>query len=456
MSGIQFIKLQTQGLPGLQALDLKDGSSVAVNVLKNNGDGTYLVSFAGSRFNVKSKIPLENGQKFVAKLSVRENKVFLSPQKSLNQIQETENSALLSKISQNADLSKILAEFGLVPDSITIKIMQFLQQGNFSLDKNLMKKARIIALNFPGNEKKAAEIAISLFEKGVNANVQLVKKILDSFFASSQNLQDLKNRKNLNDNSDFENSKNQQNLENQKKNSSSKEQNKEQNFSQQKNSSRQSENFEQNQQTSSQTENLSQESKLILQSETSFQSKNPQIKNAENQKNLLKNQQNQNFQTLLKNLYGSVPENSPGLLSLFNQISEKSEKHWILLPYEWNFTKKDGKSAKSNGFIRLLLNKSLKTVEKISVNCEIKNSPKKWTNYFFVLYLNSSKVKEVRFCTLPTLLTSQISFEEKRLGELFSSGMNSNDSVTVTYSPLTLIEGLFADSEIPAVFNKLI
>lgn len=447
MSDIQFIKLQTQGLPGLQALDLKDGSSVAVNVLKNNGNGTYLVSFAGSRFNVKSKIPLENGQKFVAKLSVRENKVFLSPQKSLNQIQETENSALLSKISQNADLAKVLAEFGLVPDSITIKIMQFLQQGNFSLDKNLMKKARIIALNFPGNEKKAAEIAISLFEKGVNANVQLVKKILDSLFASSQNLKDLKNQKNLNDDSDSdsENSKNQQNLKNQKKNSSSKEQNKEQNFSQQKNSSRKSENFEQNQQTSSQTENLSQESKLILQSETSFQSENPP-----------KNQQNQNFQTLLKNLYGEIPKNPSTYLSFFNQTGEKSEKHWILLPYEWNFTKKDGKSAKSNGFIRLLLNKSLKTVEKISVNCEIKNSPKKWTNYFFVLYLNSSKVKEVRFCTLPTLLTSQISFEEKRLGELFSSGMNSNDSVTVTYSPLTLIEGLFADSEIPAVFNKLI
>lgn len=445
MSDIQFIKLQTQGLPGLQALDLKDGSSVAVNVLKNNGNGTYLVSFAGSRFNVKSKIPLENGQKFVAKLSVRENKVFLSPQKSLNQIQETENSALLSKISQNADLAKVLAEFGLVPDSITIKIMQFLQQGNFSLDKNLMKKARIIALNFPGNEKKAAEIAISLFEKGVNVNVQLVKKILDSLFASNKNLQDLKNQKNLNDDSDSENSKNQQNLKNQKKNSSSKEQNKEQNFSQQKNSSRQSENFEQNQQTSSQTENFSQESKLTFQSETSFQSENPP-----------KNQQNQNFQTLLKNLYGEIPKNPSAYLSFFNQTGEKSEKHWILLPYEWNFTKKDGKSAKSNGFIRLLLNKSLKTVEKISVNCEIKNSPKKWTNYFFVLYLNSSKVKEVRFCTLPTLLTSQISFEEKRLGELFSSGMNSNDSVTVTYSPLTLIEGLFADSEIPAVFNKLI
>ena len=448
MSDIQFIKLQTQGLPGLQALDLKDGSSVAVNVLKNNGNGTYLVSFAGSRFNVKSKIPLENGQKFVAKLSVRENKVFLSPQKFLNQIQETENLNFANKISQNAELSKILAEFGLEPDSITIKIMQFLQQGNFSLDKNLMKKARIIALNFPGNEKKAAEIAISLFEKGINANIQLVKKILDSLFVPTENLED----KNSKDNSDSENSKNQQNHENEKKNSSSKEQN----FSQQKKSSRQSENFEQNQQTSSQTENISQQLKLTFQSEISSQSENPQIKNAENQKNLLKNQQNQNFQILLKNLYGEISENSPGLLSFFNQTGEKSEKHWILLPYEWNFTKKNGKSVKSNGFIRLLLNKSLKTVEKIGINCEIKNSSKKWTNYFFVLYLNSSKVKEVRFCTLPTLLTSQISFEERRLGELFSSGMNSNDSVTVTYSPLTLIEGLFADSEIPAVFNKLI
>lgn len=393
MSDIQAIRLQTAGFSGLQAIPLKDGSFVAVNVLKNNGNGSYLISFAGSRFNVKSKVALEPGEKFLAKLSVQENKVFLTPQKSLNQIEETENSNLLNK-TQNAELVKILLEYGLVPDSITIKIMQFLQQGNFSLDKNLMQKARLIALNFPGNEKKAAEIAISLFEKGVNANVQIVKKFLDSMFVSDKNPED-----------------------------SPREQ---QDFSQAENSSRE-------QQDSSQAENSARE-----------------------QKNSQQKQKNQNLQILVKNLFGSVPENSPGLLSLFNQISEKSDKHWILLPYEWNFTRKNGKSVKTSGFIRLLLNKSLKTVEKISVNCDVKKSSKKWTNYFFVLYLNSSKVKEVRFCTLPALLTSQISFEERRLGELFSSGMNLDDSVTVTYSPLTLIEGLFSDSEIPLTFNKLV
>lgn len=380
MTDIQAIRLQTAGFSGLQAIPLKDGSFVAVNVLKNNGNGSYLISFAGSRFNVKSKVALEPGEKFLAKLSVQENKVFLTPQKSLNQIEETENSNLLNK-TQNAELVKILLEYGLVPDSITIKIMQFLQQGNFSLDKNLMQKARLIALNFPGNEKKAAEIAISLFEKGVNANVQIVKKFLDSMFVSDKNPEDSPRE----------------------------------------------------QQDSSQAEDFARE-----------------------QKNSQQKQKNQNLQILVKNLFGSVPENSPGLLSLFNQISEKSDKHWILLPYEWNFTRKNGKSVKTSGFIRLLLNKSLKTVEKISVNCDVKKSSKKWTNYFFVLYLNSSKVKEVRFCTLPALLTSQISFEERRLGELFSSGMNLDDSVTVTYSPLTLIEGLFSDSEIPLTFNKLV
>lgn len=393
MSDIQAIRLQTAGFSGLQAIPLKDGSFVAVNVLKNNGNGSYLISFAGSRFNVKSKVALEPGEKFLAKLSVQENKVFLTPQKSLNQIEETENSNLLNK-TQNAELVKILLEYGLVPDSITIKIMQFLQQGNFSLDKNLMQKARLIALNFPGNEKKAAEIAISLFEKGVNANVQIVKKFLDSMFVSDKNPED-----------------------------SPREQ---QDFSQAENSSREQQNF-------SQAENSARE-----------------------QQDSQQKQKNQNLQILVKNLFGSVPENSPGLLSLFNQISEKSDKHWILLPYEWNFTRKNGKSVKTSGFIRLLLNKSLKTVEKISVNCDVKKSSKKWTNYFFVLYLNSSKVKEVRFCTLPALLTSQISFEERRLGELFSSGMNLDDSVTVTYSPLTLIEGLFSDSEIPLTFNKLV
>ena len=95
------------------------------------------------------------------------------------------------------------------------------------------------------------------------------------------------------------------------------------------------------------------------------------------------------------------------------------------------------------------MNPELKKTEKIQINCEM---PCK--KYFFVLYFEESKVKEVRFCSLPPILSSEIENEEKRLGELFCSGMNGN-SVPVTYSDLAYSEGLYSSSEIPFSFEDI-
>ena len=70
--------------------------------------------------------------------------------------------------------------------------------------------------------------------------------------------------------------------------------------------------------------------------------------------------------------------------------------------------------------------------------------------------MKQSKVNEVRFCTLPPLLASDIQNEERRLGELFGSGMNQDCSVTVTYSPLALIQGLYSSNEEPRVYESIV
>ncbi len=119
-------------------------------------------------------------------------------------------------------------------------------------------------------------------------------------------------------------------------------------------------------------------------------------------------------------------ERKDGILTLSNHIKNKeNELHWITLPFEWNYH-----NTKWNGEIRVLINTILKSTEKIKIKCS--NMCKK---YSFMLYFKGSKVSEIRFCTLPPLLTSQISDEEKRLGEMFCSGMNDN-SVAVIYSAL--------------------
>ncbi len=148
-------------------------------------------------------------------------------------------------------------------------------------------------------------------------------------------------------------------------------------------------------------------------------------------------------ENFLNKLYDSSVSEKPGLLTFINQIAPKN-KHWIFLPYEWSF-----KKIKFKGIIRFLLNLDTKITEKVEINC--KSDLK---SYDFVLYFLENKVKEIRFCTLPPLLTSEILFEEKRLGDFLSSGMNERKSVPVTYSPCAFIDGLCVLNEEPVVFEK--
>ena len=117
------------------------------------------------------------------------------------------------------------------------------------------------------------------------------------------------------------------------------------------------------------------------------------------------------------------------------------------MPYEWQYEKKDGENGEINtakGVIRVLLDTETQKIEKIALNCKTT-----LTNYFFVLYYTTSKVKEVRFCTLPPLLPSR--GEELRLGELLRSGMNLDSSVAVTYSTSAYCDG-FCTEETPPLF----
>lgn len=157
-------------------------------------------------------------------------------------------------------------------------------------------------------------------------------------------------------------------------------------------------------------------------------------KSGNKEKNSAKSDEN-----FLKKIYQKIPESKGGILTLANHLKLKNGtgKHWIVLPFLWQLEKDEAK-----GLIRILIDFNKKITEKIQINCEFE-----WKKFFFVLYLNKSKVTEVRFCTLPSLLTSNIHSEEERLGELLCSGMNG-DSVTVTYSALAFSDSLCTDSEL--------
>lgn len=341
------------GLPNSEnsPVMISNGQTIRITVLKDNGDGTSLVSFGGGKFNIKSDRPLLEGQVFNADVSYVDGKVHLSP---------------LTEPLFSESFVRFMESSNLVPDGITARLLQFMEQSGARIDRKVIHKARAVGLNFAGREKAAAEIACMLMEKGIEPDEETVRKLLSYVDAVQA------------DGRDDDSSRD-------KKSEDETDGNKDDDFAE--------ENF-------------------------------------------------------LDDVYSVLPCRKSGLLGFLNHFRNRnsgSPLHWMVLPYEWKL----GDKA-AGGFIRLLLNTELKSVEKVQINCKISCK-----NYYFVLYYNESKVKEVRFCSLPPLLTSEIANEEKRLGELFCSGMNG-DSVPVTYSACAYSEGLYSSSEIPFSFEDIV
>lgn len=194
--------------------------------------------------------------------------------------------------------------------------------------------------------------------------------------------------------------------------------------------------------------------KLLMELDTSFSENSDSKKNQK--KNNLSDQDSDDKKDLSKSitsLYKNTLPSKESLLAFFNHYPLDSALQWLILPYEFQAEEKE-----YHGNIRIQYNRELKQTEKICIdaclnqNNSDKINKKSMTNYFFVLYFNTSKVREVRFCTLPPLLTSRIPFEERRLGELLRSGMNDN-SVAAIYSTSAFTEGFFLNDEIPLFFD---
>lgn len=350
----QYIKAQSSASVNIHP-SAGGGSVVFVKILKNNGGGSCTVSFAGNKFNVKSEIPLKEGQSFKAVLKSDGNRIMLVPQETEGRAESVQRGqtpmileqSVLPDGTPGAQLAVYLSKMGLVPDKAAVTIMQFLQQTGLKLDTSIMQKAQRLALKFPGKEKKAAEAAILLLENGISSDEELLEKILAIFEHEGTDPSD---------------------------------------------------------------QNSAQSDQNGTPSDQSF----------------------------LNNLFTNNLPSHEGLLSFLNHYA-RNRHHWIILPYEFSL-----QNEKATGLLRFLLDKEEKKVEKILINCNF--SVKK---LFFVLKLIQSKVVEVRFCTLPPLLPSDVTAEEKRLGGFFNSGMNKENPVAITYSASALINDICTDSEQP-------
>lgn len=160
---------------------LREGSSVFVRVIKNNGNNSYVVAFSGGRFSIKSEVALKEGAGFLARIKLADGKILLQKLDGKSGIEEN----AVQKLNSEAE-KVFLQNLGLVPDEINSALFQQMKNLGVKFNPAVFNKARKIGLGFKGKEKQAAEIAFVMEEKGFSADEETVKAILEEDFADSE------------------------------------------------------------------------------------------------------------------------------------------------------------------------------------------------------------------------------------------------------------------------------
>jgi hypothetical protein len=330
---------------------LRSGTIVSGRVIAKNADGSYSVSLAGQKINVKSESPLQTGGIFSARVSIKGGSVELSL------IKENLSPEILQKFGGSSEISpqvaNLLSSLGFEADSESYKILQFMQQIGIKFDVDSAKKALRQAKKSSDNEEKA-QISFLLEEKGIKSTDERVQAVMG------------RNHQN-------ENRKEQEKSEN-RAGESGKEKRKIEEWN----------------------------------------------------------------SGLVKSYFSQVDDASSshdyGLLTAFNTVLASSKKdvplrHWIILPFEWDF-------RAYTGNIRFLFDSELKNLEKIIVNIE--NPEKK---HIFVLEYKGTELCSVKFAS-----DSEFSdFQKSRLCEVLSSMFNKKISVEV--KDFASLKGFCAEDE---------
>ena len=368
MSEVQNVAIHSQtALSGIQK-SVREGDFLFVRILKNQGGGKYLASFAGGRFFVKSDFPLKAGETFRAQVKIVNGKFFLLPQTGSGKISGTNAISVQNFNFQSPEASAFLASLGLPADGVSQKILQFLMQSGARLDPALMKKARRLTAKFAGREIDAAESAILLEQKGFDSDdfLEEIMELLGGDF------QEDKNENPSEENSSDENSS--------------------ENFAEKKSDS--------DSKNGAILENAALHKISDLENNCEFFLKQC----AEEIKNFFSSALVGDFQGDAKHDFASNDfisgENfKKNFLAFFNQKAAKNfsqgKKNWIFLPFEFemNSLRKNGEDVlRGAGVFRICIDLEKNIAEKISVNFKFAGKDLR-----FVLCFKDKKVCRVLF-----------------------------------------------------------
>lgn len=163
---------------------LSEGSSVYVRVIKNNGNNSFTVAFAGGRYNIKSELPLKPGTGFLTTVKFDAGKIILVQkdiklQLSAINLQKINTALDASGNITNPALINYFNRLGIAPDGISLSIYNQMKELQARFDWRVFNKVRNIAEKFKGREKTAASIAYILEQKGISSSYDLVEEYLE-------------------------------------------------------------------------------------------------------------------------------------------------------------------------------------------------------------------------------------------------------------------------------------
>lgn len=173
---------------GIKSQFLKNGSQVLVRVLSQLPNGKYEGSVAGVRINFSSNKPLLPGSSFTANVLAKNGVIQLVPKQTgsiqpQNQQNPLQNQfQLQNNILQNENLASLLSSLGLPADSLSVNLLQQMQQLEMKFDLSLLGKIRNLALRIKGKEKLASQLLMILAEKGLEADKESLEKLLNELF----------------------------------------------------------------------------------------------------------------------------------------------------------------------------------------------------------------------------------------------------------------------------------
>ena len=165
---------------GLKEQKIVEGSLVNVRIVSSNGEGKYTGIVAGARVNLKSDSVLQNGDVFKAKISIKDNTIFLKPVQN-NFIENNHNIQLDNfplKLVENEQIFNFFSRLGLPADNAMLNIFQMMKQLKMKMDIPLFLKFHNLSVRFGEKQKSASEILMILQKKGIEISIDTLLDLI--------------------------------------------------------------------------------------------------------------------------------------------------------------------------------------------------------------------------------------------------------------------------------------